>query len=257
MTANNAADNPRAVEGGNIPPTSIDTAWATFRDISTFLSGMPVVQSDDDARAAKLFFDRAKISLDAMETDRTDQVKPLNETVKSINGSFKEAREPLEKVRDQIAARLRTFTLAEEARRAAIAAEAARVAEAARHVALAAEAVEQEAIANAALGEFTDAGDAIAEANDAFREAQVLERAANLAQRDTKVKIGGGFGRSFTLKTKETLSVSDAGKALAAIVAKAGALPVKIEEALLSAARAHRTTFGELPAGIAVTHERG
>jgi hypothetical protein len=257
MAANEPADNPRAVDGNNKPPSSIDIAWSTYQDISAFLSGMPVVQTDDDSRQAKLFFDRAKVTLDAMEADRDGQVRPLNETVREINGSFKKAREPLEKLKDEIAARMRTFVLAEEARRAAIAVEAARVAEKARQVALAAEAAEREAKENAAQGEFTDAGDAIAEADDAFREAQVAGRAAALAQRDVKVKVGGGFGRSFSLRTTETLSVSDAGKALAAIVAKVGSVPPKIAEALLSAARDYRKMFGSLPAGIAVEHGRG
>jgi hypothetical protein len=256
MAAIDVTDNPRAVIGGNVPPSSIDAAWAVYRDLSDYIASNPVILTDDEARKAKLYFDRAKVALDEMETDRDKQVRPLNETVKSINSSFKEASAPLGKLKDELTSRLRAFTLAEEARRAAIAAEAARVARELEEAARAAEQAEQEAIANAAEGEFTDAGTAIAEADDAFRDYSAAARAAALAQRDTKVKIGGGFGRAFTLTTKETLSVSDAGAALAAIVAKLGSPPPKIVDAILSAARDYRKLFGNLPAGIAVTHER-
>lgn len=251
------AHNPRAVPGNNEPPTTKDHAWSTYRDVSGFLAETPVIQDEDTARSAKLFWDRAKIALDEMEVDRDSQVRPLNEKVRGINAGFKEVRDPLTKLKDELQSRMAAFALAEEKRKAAEA-EALRVAvREAERVAREAEAREREAIANASEGEFTDVGDAIGEANDAFAAYEKTRREAARAERDVKGRIGGGLGRAFSVKTKETLLLTDAVKALAAIVAAAGSVPAKVEEALLSAARAHRTTFGSLPAGVSVEHVRG
>lgn len=251
------ADNPRAVVGDNMPPTTIDQAWNVYKDVSAFLETMPVIQSDEDAKSAKGYFDRAKVALDAMESDRDGQVRPLNETVSAINGSFKVAREPLTKLRDELTARMRAFAIAEEERRARILAEARRAAAVAEQTAREAEAVEAEAKANAAVGEFVDTGSAIAEADDAFREYKVADLAAARAARDSKVRLTGGTGRAFTLRTKETISIANPADALAAIIAGAGgALPDKIAEALISAARNYRTLMGSLPKGFAISHDR-
>lgn len=257
MTPEMQADNPRAVIGGNAPPTTIDAAWAVYRDVSAFLETMPVVQSDDDAKSAKGFFDRAKAALAEMEIDRDRKVRPLNETVTAINGEFKAASAPLTKLRDELTSRMRAFALAEEARRAA-ALEAARQAEReAERIAREAEAAEAEARENAAQGEFTDAGTAIAVADDAFNDYQTAARAAALAAREAKVKVAGGTGRAFALRTKETLTITDPAVGLAAIIAGAGgALPDKIADALLSAARNYRTLMGALPKGFGVSHDR-
>lgn len=257
MTQSLNADNPRAVPGANNPPSTIDLGWATYRDVSAFLAETPVIQDEDTARKAKLYWDRSKVSLDEMESDRDGQVRPLNQRVREINASFKEASEPLGKLRTELQKRMAAFALAEERRKAAIAEAARKAAEEAEALARAAEAKEQEAIANAAEGEFTDVGDAIGEANAAFADYSKAARDAARAERDVKGRIAGGLGRAFSVKTKETLLLTDAVKALAAIVAASGSVPAKVEEALLSAARAHRTAFGALPAGVSVEHVRG
>jgi type II secretory pathway pseudopilin PulG len=251
------ADNPRAVPGGNQPPNTIDSAWSTYRDVSAFLAGNPVIQDDDTARAAKLFWDRAKVALDEMEAERDGQVRPLNTQVKTINATFKEASEPLGKLRTELQSRMSAWALAEEKRKAAEATKARRVAEAAEAAARAAEAAEQEAIANAAQGEFTDVGDAIGEADAAFSEYEAAARAAARAERDVKGRIAGGFGRAFSVKTTETLRVVDALAVVRSLVEKTGNVPEKVEAALLSAARDFRKTFGTLPGGVNVEHVRG
>lgn len=255
MTTSEKADNPRAVVGGNMPPSKIDDAWSVYRAVSAFLEDMPAVCTEADAERAKGFLDRAKFSLDELETDRDSKVRPLNENVRAINADFKAVSVPLDKLKAEISSRLRTFTLAEEAKRAAIAAEAARVARAAADAARAAEAAEAEAIANAAQGEFTDAGTAIAEANAAFEDFTAAAKAADVARRETKVRIGAGTGRAFTLRTTETLAVSD-GVALLQDVLALGGMPTKVNDALLTAARDYRKLKGNLPRGVSVTHER-
>ena len=90
-----------------------------------------------------------------------------------------------------------------------------------------------------------DADDAIAAAKRAEREAAVAERDA------ATVRVGGGWGRVASLRTKETLVVSDAAKAIKAI-----GMTDKIRDAILSSARDYRKLKGKLPAGIDATTER-
>ncbi|CAN7603467.1 hypothetical protein [Bosea sp. LjRoot237] len=251
------AHNPRAVQGNNEPPSSIDLGWSTYREVSGFLAESPVIQDEDTARKAKLLWDRSKVSLDEMETDRDGQVRPLNTQVKDINATFKEATGPLAKLKDELQSRMSAFALAEERRKAVIAAEARRVAEEAEAAARAAEQVEQEAIANAEQGEFTDVGDAIGEANDAFAAYEKTQREAARAERDVKGRIGGGIGRAFSVRTTRTLTITDPVKVVVAIVEKTGRVSEKVNDALLTAVRDFEKTFGSLPAGVSVEHVRG
>lgn len=257
MAQSDNADNPRAVPGGNNPPSIIDGAWSTYRDVSAWLANNPVIEDEEAAKGAKLFWDRSKAALGDLESERDGLVRPLNTQVKEINGKFKEVSEPLGKLRDTLQSRMSAWALAEERRKAAIAEAARQAAEEAERVARAAEAAEQEAIANAAEGEFTDVGDAIGEANAAFGDYQAASLAAARAERDVKGRIAGGFGRAFSVKTTETLRVVDALAVVRSLVEKTGAVPEKVEAALLTAARDYRKTFGALPGGVAVEHSRG
>lgn len=251
------ADNPRAVPGGNGPPSIIDSAWSTYRDVSEWLANNPVIQDEDSAKGAKLFWDRSKAALGDLESERDSQVRPLNTQVKEINGKFKEVSEPLGKLRDTLQSRMSAWALAEERRKAAIAEAARKAAEEAERVAREAERLEQEAIANAAEGEFTDVGDAIGEANAAFADFQQAATVAARAERDVKGRIAGGFGRAFSVRTTESLSITDPIAVVRSLVARAGRVPEKVEAALLTAARDYRKTFGSLPGGVAVEHSRG
>lgn len=257
MAQTGNADNPRAVLGSNGPPDAIEMGWSTYRDVSSWLAENPVIQDEYTARAAKLFWDRAKAAEAEIEQARDGEVRPLNTRVKDINAGYKKVTEPLGKLVAELRSRMSAFALAEERRKAAEAAEMRRAVEEAERVAREAEAREQEAIANAAQGEFTDVGDAIGEADDAFAEYQLAQREAARAERDVRGRIAGGFGRAFTVKTTESLSISDPVAVVRALVEKAGRVPEKVEAALLTAARDYRKTFGSLPGGVAVEHSRG
>lgn len=257
MAQTDNAHNPRAVPGHNEPPDVIEMGWLTYRDVSAFLAEAPVIQDEDTARSAKLFWDRAKAALSDLEAARDGQVRPLNTRVKEINATFKEATGPLDKLKDELQSRMSAFALAEERRKAAIAAEARRVAEAAEAAAREAERAEQEAIANAAEGEFTDVGDAIGEADAAFGEYEAAALAAARAERDVKGRIAGGFGRAFSVRTTRTLTIADPVKVVVALVEKTGRVSEKVNDALLSAVRDFEKTFGSLPAGVTVEHVRG
>jgi len=247
------------VVGHNNPPSAIDLAKNTIDALSEWMKNNPVIQTAEQAKEAKLLIDRAKVSLDEIEDERNKLVRPLNDKVSAINDKFKalhntDKKRPgtYDRIFAELKARVSAFLVAEEERRQKEAAEAAaRLAEAER-LAREAEAKEQEAIENAKAGELdVDVAAVTAEADDAFADYQRESRFAARAERDTKVKLGGGFGKATSLRTVETLHLDNYGKALKAI----GPQP-KIEEAILSCAREYRKTHGRLPDGVSATTER-
>jgi len=104
-----AIPNPRAVIGGSQPPSAIDFASESATALSDWMKDHPVIETDDDARAAKLLVDRAKSSLESMETERDAQVRPLNDQVKAINDRYRQPGTLLEKVRNALAERLTAY----------------------------------------------------------------------------------------------------------------------------------------------------
>jgi hypothetical protein len=245
--------------GSNNPPGPVEHAQTVVDDINAWLADHPVIQTEEDAREAKPYLDRAKAAFDEMEDERDFKVRPLNERVSEINTTYKalhntDAKKPgrYDRIVIELKARVGAFMVREEEKRR-VAAEAARIAQAElERVAREAEAKEQEAIRNAAAGELDiDLATATTEADTAFQEFEKSSRFAARVERDTKVKIGGGFGNSASLRTVETLHLESYGKAIKAI----GPHP-KIEEAILSAARDYRKTHGALPEGVTATTER-
>jgi hypothetical protein len=246
-----ALENPRAIAGANNPPSPIDMAKITFDALAEYLKNRPVVQTLEEAKEAKLFIDRAKASLDELEKTRDGIVRPLNEKVKGINAEFREAREPLEKLLNEVKARLDRFIDAEEKRRAAEARAAQEALAEKERLAREAEARETEAKEGAEVGEFTDVGAATLEADAAFAEMERAQRAAEIAERDSAVKIVGGFGRALSRRTTEELIIEDAAKAIKAILKeRGGILPEKIADAIKTAARDYRKAKGKLPDGV-------
>lgn len=239
--------------GNNNPPTVTEFAASTMQALSDWMKDHPVIQTEDEAREAKLLIDRAKVSLDEMETQRDAQVRPLNDQVSAINAQYKalhntDAKKPgtFDKIFGELKSCLGAYLRAEEERRQREAEEARRRQEEAERAAREAEAREKEAIENAAAGELgVDMAEATQQADDAFGEYERQSRFAARAEKDAKVKIGGGFGNAVSLRTKETLIIEDA-KALL----KAVGLTPKIEEAMISAARDYRKLKGELPKGV-------
>lgn len=237
--------------GDNKPPSPIEMASEIRAAVVVFLQDMPVVSTDDEARQTKLIIDRAKASLDEMEDARKREVRPLNDRVSTINETYKTAARSLTALLDQLKSRLAAYIRAEQERRG-------REAEAARQAALEAERVareaeqrEHEAIDNAAVGEYTDVGGAIEQADKAFNNFAKADRAAMRAERDMHVKIGGGFRRAASFRTVETLVLVDPFAAIKVIGTTA-----KIREAIISSARDFRKLNGTLPAGVRATHEQ-
>lgn len=241
-----------SIVGHNNPPGSIEFAQETAQALSDWMKEHPVIQTEDDAREAKVLADRAKDAEKDMENERTALVGPLNEQVKTINDRYRPHKTSLEGVLKVLVARIDSFVAAEEQRRAQAAAEAQRILAEAEAKARAAENAEREAADDAAVGVTgIDVAKTTQEADAAFELYKLAEREARRAERDTKVKIGGGFRRALTRKTKETLEVTDWHDAIAFL-----GLTDRIKEAILTEARAFRQEFEELPPGITPTYDR-
>jgi hypothetical protein len=238
--------------GGNRPPSNLESASESTNALNAWLAENPVIQTEDQAKEGKLLADRAKGSLDELEVERDSIVRPLNTQVKEINTKYKAVANPLEGVRIALVGRLSDYALALEREKRRVAEEARLAVEKAEAAAREAERLELEAQANAKAGELgLDIAATTAVADAAFSAYEKAARMAARAEKDTKVKVTGGFGRAIGLKDKETLVLEDATLVLSFMEITPG-----ITEEILKAARAYRKIHGELPPGITATYER-
>ena len=244
--------NDREAVGGNQPPNMIGTAVETTAAVSAFLCENPVIEAEEQAREAKLFLDRGRNCISDIETERSGLTKPLNDRVTQINSRYRGPKELLQKVVDELRIRLDRYIRAEETRRNEIARQAKEAAERAELSAREAERAEHDAMERAAVGELgIDVAERAASADAAFTEYQKAERQAALAERETHVKIGGGFRRALGLREREVPFISNIFEAI-----KALGYTKAIEEGVLKSARAYKKLNGKWPPGITVTTER-
>jgi hypothetical protein len=239
--------------GDNYSPSPIDGAKDALSDLSRFLAEHPVIASDDEAREGKLFVDRTRATLGELEDHRTGQVGPLNAKVAQINSMFRVAADPIKRLFEELRKRLTAFAQAEESKRAAEAEAKRFAALEAERLAREAEQRETEAKANAAAGEIgVDLGTATVDADQTFADFKRADRDAARAERDMTVRVGGGFsGRALSMRSKETLILDDAVKAIGVV-----GVTEKISDAILAAARDFRRLKGSLPAGVSSVKER-
>lgn len=238
--------------GGNGPPSQIELIQGTLSALADFLQDHPVIQTEEDAGAAKVIKDRASLAIKDLEDERDGLVRPLNTKVKAINDRYREVRDPLTKVLGELNARIDIFFNAERRRRQALAEAAQRVAAEKALLARQAEEAERAAKEEASQGVCdVDVGGAITQADSAFLDYEKAERAAERAERETHVKIGGGFGRALSQRTHEVLTITDVHAAIDDM-----GITEPLREAILTAARAYRKAIGELPDGITSTQER-
>jgi hypothetical protein len=234
--------------GHNAPPSMVDTAGETMRDISAWLSENVVI-TEDTAKEAKVYVDRGKLALKDLDDERDSKVRPLNERVKEINDYYRPAKETLTRTLDALGERVSEFLKEEKRKREEAAREAARIAEDAERKAREAERLEQEALGSNSSGELgVDIAAHVVEADNAFRDFEKAQRAALLAERETRVRIGGGFSRAIGLKKKETLTVTDVVTAIEDL-----GHTKDIDEAIIKGARAYRKLHGKLPNGVEST----
>lgn len=245
--------------GHNQPPGPIEYARDTMAALSAWMAEHPAIQNEDDAREAKKLLDQAKSCAGDIEAERDKLVRPLNEQIDEINGRYKavhnkDSKKPgiLDKVVSELKDRLGVFIRAEEDRRAAEAETKRKAAEEAERLAREAEAKEREAIENAKAGELgVDVTQVVIEADSRFAEFKKADREAARAERNADVRIGGGWGRAASLRTKETLILDDPIQAIRAIGVNEG-----IRDAILTAARAYRKIHNKLPNGVSAVTER-
>ena len=248
-----AAINDRAVMGGNLPPGPIDNGMDTATALSRWLAEHPLILTEDKARDAKILLDRARSSAGEIEDARKRETAPLNEQLTEINGRYKamhntDPKKPgiLDRVTRELGRRMTEYIGRVEAQKLLEAEKKRKAAEEAERIAREAEAREKEAIENAKAGELgVDVTQVVVEADSRFKEFQKADRAAQLAERETNVRIAGGWMKSASLRTKETLVLVSYGKAICAIGPNE-----KIREAILSAARDYRKEKGQLPDGV-------
>lgn len=237
--------------GHNQPPSMIDTAGEVTSALNKWMEDHPVIQDGDEAREAKVLIDRAKLCVKDLEAEREGKVKPLNLQVSEINDSYRPSRNLLQKVQQEALRRVTDYLAKEEAKRLKVAEEARKKAEEAERAAREAERLEREAADDARHGVEVDVAAAAQAADESFADYQRADRAANLAERDSKVRLGGGFTRAMSLRNRETLIIIDIIDAIAEIE-----ITPDIEAAVLKGARAYRTIHGKLPGGIISKIER-
>jgi hypothetical protein len=239
-----------AMQGHNQPPSPIDYAKEAMADLANFLTETPVIQTPEQAKQGSLFVERSRKTLQDLDDARKAEAGPLNEKVKAINEQYRCVRDPFDGVLSELRRRLTDFAAREEAARIRLAEEARKQAEALEMEARRAEEAERESKANATLGEVTDVAAAIVEADQSFSRFTKADRAAQIAESQTHVRLPSQLGgKALSLREKETLYVDDPIAALMAILAVNAPLE-NIFGAILMAARKYRKDMGELPPGI-------
>lgn len=239
--------------GHNVPPDMAVAAQEAARNLSDWMSEHPVITTEEEAREAKLWADRAYLCVKDLEDERVTKVAPLNIQVKAINEHYKAPRLLLEGVLDELKSRIDRYLFAEESKRLAIAAEAKSLADKAAKAALLAEQRERQAHTEADSGVLgVDVAAEHAKVNQAYKDLDRAIRQAEFAGKETKVKVGGGFRRASSLRNTEVIYVSNAGQVLDEVGVTEG-----ITAELLKAARAYKRLHGHYPNGITVTIERG
>lgn len=237
----------------NQPPSLIELARETYRNLSAWLKEFPAITSHAEAKEAGKWIESVSMAVSELEAERKAKVDPLNQTVRAINDEYRAPRDHLTKLLDEAKRRLTNYAVAEEQRKAEEAERLRQEAEAAKKAAIEAEWAEEDAKAEADLG-ICDApvGEAIEAADAAFKDFQLADRQAARAERAIPTRIASSYGgRALTMRTKEALILDDAIAALKAI-----GVTEKIEAAILSAARDYRKLNGALPDGVRSEKER-
>ena len=235
----------------NQPPGPLDYAKEAMRELSAWLVENPVIEAGG-VKPGGAWVERARGALAEMEAERTTKVGPLNAELAKINSAYRIVREPLEKVLKELRRRLSDYANAIEAARIAEANRLAADRAEAERIAREAEAREADAKAAVDVGACEDVGDAIIEADAAFKDFAKADRAAAIAAKNVPVRIGSAMGnRALSMRTVEVFTITDVHAAIEAM----GVTP-DIEQAVIKCARAFYKAHNDVPPGINLTHER-
>lgn len=245
ITSAEIITDPRLGIGGNSPPAPLDEARISFKALSDFVIANPVIETEDQARAAKRFLDQGARTIASIEDAQKAESAPLHAAWKEAIARYKPALGHCERIVSIIKDRLTTYMRAEEDRRSQDAEQIRLAALKAEQAAADAARAEAEAQDNAEMGEFTDVIAAMEASQQTASAAAKLNRQAIIAEKDVRVRLGGGLGKTTTLRNKEILAITDPVKAIAEI-----GLTADISEAILKGARAFRKLRDRLPDGI-------
>ena len=229
--------------GHNAPPTgdlAVLTAdyeehrvtaqqWLDFGDLD----------DDEAAEAAGNFAKQCAAKKKAVDNGRLALTRPLDKKKKDIMDEWNPLAEKFERLRQRVMAKVDAYAKAKRDRIAAAQEEARKAAEA-ETAALAA--AEDRALANPnSLAAVDDLDDARARAARAEREEREARRTTATVGAGT---TAGGIKRSISLRTFETLHVTDRAALMAELVALNCDM-TGVDEALLTAFRAARRDRGE------------
>jgi hypothetical protein len=237
-------------------PQAILDSLAIYKGAAAFLEQNPVIDSEELAQQATQWRSNLKSALKAMGDAKEAMCKPLWQSWQDGLAIWKKPISTVEKLEKEVSDRLKSFLLAEDAKRQAALAEARRLEREAEEAARKAEAAEKEAIDNAKVGECVDVAGATRAADAEFEKFQAAEAAAREAARNAKVRTRGAYDeRATSLRTQKTLRVADAGAAFKALWPGYG--DKGLSAAFLTAARQYRKdNGGALPAGIVEDEEK-
>ena len=227
--------------------TPLEIAEQAKAELAAWLDKHPVITTEDEAREAKLVFDRAKASYADLETARNAETQPLHAAWQTAIAKFKPMVESFGKFVTLLDGRMQAFLKEQKRKADAAAAEALAKRMEAERIAREAEAKEREAIDDASQG-VVDAGvaQATAEADKAFDDLRRADHEAQRAVKDTAVRIGGGFsGRAMGLRTEKVQVLDDVHAAIREI-----GLTDDIRAAVLKSARAWKKINNRWPAGV-------
>ena len=247
-------------QGHNHPPGPLESAKEAAAELSAFLKEHPAFQSPGDAKEGAAWIERTRAALKEARDERDSKTKPLNEQVKAIRETYDIVREKteknpgglLERAYNELKRRWTAYSNAVEAARIAELRRLQAEREQAERAAREAEAREADAMAAVDVGVCEDVGDAIVQADAAFKQYEKADRQVAVASRNVPVRVGSIMGgRSLSMRTVEVLVIEDAAAAFEAL-----GPTEKIREAILSSARDFRKAHGELPTGISSTYER-
>ena len=231
----------------NIPPSQIEFAGETAGFLSDWLKEHPVVETEEDAREAKLHEDRAFLCKKDAEDEQKREKLPYREKIKEIDNKYGPVLEQLTKLLTILKERSRDYLKRQEAERQRRIAEARKKAEEAEQAAREAEEREREAIDDARVGAESDIGAVIKNADEKFKQFQQAERALAYVEAE-KVRLPSDLGRRTTtlgtLRQRE-LIVTDPMKALSIM-----GWSERLLEALGTDARLYKRKHGRFPDGV-------
>jgi|HubBroStandDraft_2_1064218.scaffolds.fasta_scaffold00132_33 hypothetical protein len=220
--------------------------------LKAFIADNPVFQNAEDLQIGGAWIESTRRTLAALEDERKPKVAPLNVATNTINEPYRAAKKTLEDLLPVVVDRWNKGEKAERQRREAIA-EAVRLeAEEAARVAQALIDQANDAIAAADVGACEDVGTAVVDAKVAMHEANVLDRTANRADNNTRVRVASQLGgRALAPRERAVIVIDDLAAAIEAIG------PVEnILIAVRQSAKAFKEANGKLPKGCREDYTR-